>query len=401
MDFSFPALGIFMYQTPQDDLSSFRVFCEIVASDSKPLALSYPMETIIVDTLWGEFMKTAEKYNVQIHKEDDLPRSLLFADELTTGKTVILIYKGDRLTQYQQWRADAKASQAKDFETLIALARRFGRLLGYSTQGINQLLSDNSNYRSLASFQVKNQITHLYYSDLGRAMDFYSNTLGLPKLSDSRFQVSADAFIQLHEQNEAHPKGQAKSTAIAFLTDQLQEWYAHVQKSNIPIKYTYKPKEGGPHDGFVAIDPGGYLLEFEQFKQHPENELFMAVLKSASRLETGIARLNFYGTITWTYHGDLLLMQRFYEEELGLRLVADQGWTKIYRTSPTGFIGLEDERRGMEDYAETKAVEIQWAISDLEAFDAYASEFWQKRNYANGSLIGPEGYKYMVSEPSK
>ena len=162
--------------------------------------------------------------------------------------------------------------------------------------------------------------------------------------------------------SDEYPAGLPKSTAIALLTDNLPGWYAHVQEQDIPIKYTYKPREGGPHDGFVAIDPEGYLLEFEQFKQHPENELFMAALENTVRIATSIDHLSFNASITWTYHQDLLAQESYYNEVLGFKMVANQGWTKIYQTSNSSFIGLVDERRGMEDYADKKAVKIEWSV---------------------------------------
>jgi hypothetical protein len=205
-----------------------------------------------------------------------------------------------------------------------------------------------------------------------------------------------DASIELHGFDEKHHKDQPKSTAIALLTDQLPEWYEHLLAREVTIKYSYKKRDGGPHDGFVAVDPGGYLLEFEQFKQHPENELFMAALAQADPVETSIDSLNFYGSITWTYHKDVLRMQNFYEEVLGFQQVADQGWTKIYQTSPTGFIGLVDEKRGMENYADDKAVEIEWQLSDRSNFDQYAKEFWQEYDYQNTSFKGPENYRFDI-----
>ncbi|MEP1093630.1 MAG: VOC family protein [Cyclobacteriaceae bacterium] len=377
-------------------LTAFEVYCEMVANDAKPMALHYPMEAGAIDELWNEFEQVAEKYQVQLYREDDFPVSNLFPAALTEGKTVAMIYRGNRLDQYKQWKNDLRSADSNDREESEALARRFGRLMGYGIQGINELLRKSSDYRDLASFNVEQQITHLYYNDVDEAVDFYSNTLGFAKTGSSSFQVSKDAFIELHALNDIHVKGEPKSTAIAFLTDQLAEWYTYVQHKNVPIKYTYKPKEGGLHDGFVAIDPGGYLLEFEQFKQHPENELFMAELSQAPRIATSVD-LSFYGSITWTYHKNLLLMQNFYEEVLGYQLVADQGWTKIYQTSATGFIGLVDERRGMEDYADTKAVEIEWKISDEVLFDAYAEKFWQQYDYGTNSLMGPEKYFYHVN----
>jgi len=64
--------------------------------------------------------------------------------------------------------------------------------------------------------------------------------------------------------------------------------------------------------------------------------------------------------------------------------------------STTGFIGLVDERRGMEDFAETKAVEIEWKTSNATDFDSYAKESWKSYQYRDGSFIGPEQYIYHV-----
>jgi len=213
---------------------------------------------------------------------------------------------------------------------------------------------------------------------------------------ENRFRIGADALIEIHPFDSHHPPGQSKSTAIALLTDQLPQWYAYVQSNNIPVKYSYKPREGGPHDGFVALDPGGYLLEFEEFKQHPENERLMAVLADVPKVHTTIENLYFFGSITWTYHKDLLRMQQYYEEVLGYPLVADQGWTKIYQTSPTGFIGLVDERRGMEDYAEEKAVELEWGVLDFQGLLDHAP-YWSSYEQTPGVLTGPEGYRYRLS----
>lgn len=120
----------------------------------------------------------------------------------------------------------------------------------------------------------------------------------------------------------------------------------------------------------------------------------MAVLESAPRITTSIG-LDFYGAITWTYHKDLSKMQNFYNDHLGYTMVADQGWTKIYQTSPTGFIGLVDERRGMENYADSKSVEIQWKVANL-GFDEYADEHWQNINFKDHQFIGPEQYSYHI-----
>lgn len=396
------AMGIVLWMTSceqggtTEKLAGFEVFCEMVSSGAKPIALSHPMDSATADVLWDTFEALARKYEVAIYREDDFPQTALFPPALTKGKTVILIYNGNRLTQYQQLKSDIQTNREKSREDQEALARRFGRLLGYDAEGINGLLSKTIGHRTLASFGVLSQTTHLYHEDLEKARRFYGQTLGLESIDSLRFQISQDAYIELHPLDNAHPKDQPKSTAIALLTDQLPGWYALLQERGVPIKYPYKPKTGGAHDGFVAIDPEGYLLEFEMFKQHPENERFMATLDDAPEIPAGEEGLHFYGSITWTYHKDLLKMQQFYQEVLGFTLVADQGWTKIYQTAPYSYIGLVDECRGMEDYAESKAVELEWRIENSGSLHSYAIENWGSYHYEEYAFYGPEHYRYLL-----
>lgn len=381
-----------------DPTVSFEVYCEMVANNAKPIALSTPMARKEVNESWDRFQYLAKEYNVKIHRETDFPVTLLFPKDATSGKEVVVIYQGARLNQYQQLKSSIQQADPGDENESLELARRMGRLLGYSPKGINGLLIKNSEYRNLEFFGLKSQVTHLYYQDVTEAISFYSNTLGLRLRDDSTFFISENALIRLHANNAEHPAGQPKSTAIALLTDQLPEWYGHIQKHQVPIKYTYKPRQGGPHDGFVAIDPGGYLLEFEQFKQHPENELFMAELDPSNTYLTTINSLSFYGSITWTYHRDLLQMQNHYQQVWGFQLVADQGWTKIFQTSSSGFIGLVDERRGMMDYADEKAVEIEWMLEDPSGFHEFASGNWESYEPDTKTCKGPEQYIYRFGE---
>lgn len=366
----------------EETLAAFEVYCEMVANTAKPIALSPIFEPDEADELQADFNGIAEASELKIFREDAFPVTALYAGEFTEGKTIFGIYKDEnRFVQYKQLKEDVVNGNG----TSVELGRRMGRLLGYSPQGINELLMDNSEVEVYSAYQVEEQITHLYYQNVESAKTFYAEKLGLQARGDNQFFIGSSALIQINPVSDAHPAGQPKSTAIALLTDQLPEWYAHVQEQGIEIKYTYKPKDGGPHDGFVAIDPEGYLLEFEQFKQHPENELFMAALAQAPKMETKIDGLNFYASITWTYHQDLLAMENLYNEVFGYQMVADQGWTKIYQTSSNGFIGLVDERRGMENYADEKAIELEWVVNDKELLQNAKLE---------QVLEGPEKYRY-------
>lgn len=410
----------------RSDQESFTSYCNLVADEIMPMAFYRFPGREVPQGRWEALQEEAAGYGVSLEQEENLPNTLLFPKGWSDGQSIILMYKGDRLTQYRQWKQDVEVADSSEPSTKEALARRLGRLLGMSPQGINKRLRQNDGYRTLSSFGVQGQTTHLFYADLPAAQAFYADLPGIIRKDSTLFQIADGAYLRLHAHTEEHPEGQAQSTAIALLTDALPAWYAYAEGQNIPIKYPLKIREGGPHDGFVAIDPGGYLLEFETFKQHPENEALMAALagpkpsraelkasltepkpsraeQKPSRAESETAQnaadaLSFYGSITWTYHKDLLGMQRFYEELLGFTLVADQGWTKIYQTSHGGFIGLVDERRGMQDFAEEKAVEIEWSLKALDSLDSYAQKHWERYGYRKHAMKGPESYRYRFSQ---
>jgi hypothetical protein len=201
--------GILIFNTSCEDektgkLAGFEVFCEMVSSGAKPIALSHPMDLAAADAIWDDFEAIAQRYKVALYREDDFPKTALFPPSLTEGKTVILMYTGNRLTQYEQLKSDIRLKPTNDRGASEALARRLGRLLGYDTKGINGLLSKTIGHRTLASFGVLSQTTHLYYEDLEKAQRILrQHTLGLQRVDSLRFQISQDAFIELHPLSEA------------------------------------------------------------------------------------------------------------------------------------------------------------------------------------------------------
>jgi predicted enzyme related to lactoylglutathione lyase len=76
-------------------------------------------------------------------------------------------------------------------------------------------------------------------------------------------------------------------------------------------------------------------------------------------------------SITWLYYKDVPAAMRFYEDILGLTLTVDQGWAKVYQTSPTSFIGLVDESRGMHRASDTKPVAVAFVTPDVDAWHAW------------------------------
>jgi len=390
-------------------------FSELVNAGVKQMALSGTMTAKEMDEFMPLAIIEAEKYNVKVYRESNLIVTNLFPADIAKDQDVLVLYQGNTLDAYLRLKQEqAEVIKAELYSTAAQreISRRFGRLLSYTPKKINSLLSENTEFRVMTNFGVKATNVFLYYKDLVRATKFYTETLGLALLAEydnaSVIGITPTSLLILVDEAKGmHSADEPKSVALALLTNQLADWYNYALDQKIPIKYAYKPKDGGAHDGFVAIDPEGYLLEFELFKQHKENEKLIPILSKAADINTAVSyngkNLGFNGTITWLYYKDVLEMQDFYENTMGLELVADQGWTKIYQASPTGFIGLVDERRGMKRYSDTKAVNVSFLIDDLDGWFDYVKKHkpFELRGLEMG--VGPEGkYRAFVGfDPGK
>jgi catechol 2,3-dioxygenase-like lactoylglutathione lyase family enzyme len=240
--------------------------------------------------------------------------------------------------------------------------------------------------KTLSDFGIRASNLFFYYKDLDRATKFYTEMLGLQLVGDygmaKILRVAPSSYLILVDAVEGmHTAEEPKTVAIALITDQLDEWYTYLVEQGLEMRGTYKPTAGKPHDGFVALDPEGYLLEFERFNPHQENEKFIPILDKCETVfpqleqETTVpSGLGFKSMVTWLYYKDLVGMQRFYEDVLGLEMIVDQGWTKIYQVSSSGFIGLVDEKRGMHSFTEQKGVTVSFIIDEIEDWFAYVQK---------------------------
>ena len=252
-----------------------------------------------------------------------------------------------------------------------------------------------------------------YYEDVEAATTFYKETLGLRVAADYGFakimQVAPKSFITLVDHTKGmHSSDEPKTTAIALVTDQLDEWWDYLGTRDIEMRSDdYTPRAGSAHDGFVAVDPEGYLLEFERFNPHEENERFIPVLNATETLyahrDSNVPEnLGFKATVVWFYYKDMEGIQRFYEEVLGMDLIVDQGWAKIYPAGPTGYFGLVDEKFGMHSYTEQKAVTMSFFTADIDGWYEYLStndaiemrspKIEEEDEYRAFVAYDPEGY---------
>ncbi len=225
-----------------------------------------------------------------------------------------------------------------------------------------------------------------YYDDVERATRFYTETLGVNLVADyggaKILRIAATSYLILVDASGGmHTADEPKSVALALVTDQLDEWYEYLVAQGVELRDPFEPGDGTPHDSFVVLDPEGYYLEFARFNAHPENERLLPELERAETVYppadqdlTTPPSLGIKATILWLYYNDLAAIQRFYEDKFGFELIADQGWTKIYQTSPAGYIGLVDGARGMHAATEQKGVTLSFLTDDLDGWFAYVRD---------------------------
>ena len=217
-----------------------------------------------------------------------------------------------------------------------------------------------------------------YYQDLARATRFYTDVLGFPLVADYGFacivQAAPTSFLTLVDVNQGmHGADEAKAVTTAFITDELEAWYVYLTAQGVPMHRPFNPHQGSAHDGFVALDPEGYFLEFERFNAHAENTQLMPILNARpsrypTRGHTCPTTLGVKATVTWLYYNDMPRAQRWLEEVLGLSLLVDQGFATVYQSSPSGFIGPVRAGDGLHGYAPEKLITVSLITADVDAW---------------------------------
>ncbi|MEM8862821.1 MAG: VOC family protein [Chloroflexota bacterium] len=230
-----------------------------------------------------------------------------------------------------------------------------------------------------------------YYADLEKALDFYQNTLGFELAADYGFakimRICQSSFITLVDVEKGmHTLDEPQTTTIAMVTDEVAEWYAYLQESGVTIERPYTVKEGSGHDGFVALDPEGYFLEFEVFNPHDENEKLLPVVNAIEPTfsQNRPSNLGIRATVQWLYYTDLPAVQTFYEQLLGVEMICDQGWAKLYQISPSSLIGLVDGAKGLHKVTDSARVTVSFFTQDVESW------FEKAKSTAGFELRTPE-----------
>jgi len=135
-------------QGPSIDQHSYRLgsigaFAEMVDAGVKKLALSAALEPGEMDALVEEAERIAEDHNVELFRETEFLVTDLFPADLTEGKHVLLIYRGNTRQEYMELKAEKlRLEELGDYggQARREIAHRFGALLSYSDEKIEGLL---------------------------------------------------------------------------------------------------------------------------------------------------------------------------------------------------------------------------------------------------------------------
>lgn len=123
-------------------------FSEVVHLGVKKLALSEVLTPDEMDAMIADALIIAERNEVQMWREAELLVTDLYPADVAVGKHVLLIYTGDTLDEYLQLKSDKQALVASGNYSGHAreeIARRFGRMLSYPDNVIDELIAKQTN----------------------------------------------------------------------------------------------------------------------------------------------------------------------------------------------------------------------------------------------------------------
>ena len=87
-----------------------------------------------------------------------------------------------------------------------------------------------------------------------------------------------------------------------------------------------------------------------------------------------IQDLNVQANLVFLYYEDLASAEEFYKNTLGLEMVLDYGFAKLFRISQTTYVGLVDEKKGMHRATEPKTVTLSFVTEQIDEWYMYLME---------------------------
>ena len=128
-------------------LGAADVFCEMVRAGVKKIALSHPCDSREErDGFLPDFDMLCRKYGVHYYIEDDPIITDLFPVSMNQGKYQVIFYQDKQMLQnYLELKEQKHHALDNDrYDEMRAdLAYRYGKLLSYTDEGIQRLMSSN------------------------------------------------------------------------------------------------------------------------------------------------------------------------------------------------------------------------------------------------------------------
>ena len=115
---------------------------------------------------------------------------------------------------------------------------------------------------------ISQTLTWVYTEDLAATCAFYGETLGLEMVRDEGvariYRTSIDGHVGVCEtvgDRVVEPKG----GMITLVTNDVDGWYAHLSAAGATLRSRPERNDRFGIYAFLAEDPNGYLIEFQQF----------------------------------------------------------------------------------------------------------------------------------------
>jgi uncharacterized glyoxalase superfamily protein PhnB len=94
------------------------------------------------------------------------------------------------------------------------------------------------------------------------------------------FRLTRHSFIGLVDSEKGTLKAsETKSVIIATATGEVDQWYEHLRAQGVTIFKPLKQHDTIGVRGFMALDPEGYVLEFEEFLDTERNTRMVELLR--------------------------------------------------------------------------------------------------------------------------
>ena len=110
---------------------------------------------------------------------------------------------------------------------------------------------------------------------------------------------------------------------------------------------------------------------------------------------------NPYAVITFLTYEDMEAGDHFYREVLGLPLIEDQGWAKVYRIHGSANVGIVEARHGHVERPVGSGVLLSIVVEDVDAW------YEQLKDEPSIEILGPPSmvsnipiYSFFLKDPA-